>query len=367
MEKIWLKSYAAGVPSNVDFKEITLQESLSQTAARLPNNRALIFQGKTITYRELDLMVSRFAAALKNLGVASGDRVGFVMPNLIQTVVGMFGAFRVGALAVPNNPLYTDRELEHQLSDAGCEIVICLDTLVPRLMQMRQRTGVTKIISCHIRNYLPFPLKQLFPFVKKNLHLNTPSGEGMYEFTDILKNHQLTAENYPSRVDDTAVLIYTGGTTGVSKGVELTHRNLASNCQQARAWCVEFVDGQEIVLGGLPFFHSYGLTAAMIMSIFYGWCNVLIPKPEARAILEAVDNYKVTFIPGVPTLFNAMINHPEIKKFSLASVKECLSAAAPLALETIKGFQELTGILISGAYGLTETSRAPTLFHSVER
>ena len=117
MEKIWLKSYAAGVPSTIDFKEITLQESLSQTAARLPNNRALIFQGKTITYRELDLMVSRFAAALKSLGVAAGDRVGFVMPNLVQTVVGMFGAFRVGAIAVPNNPLYTDRELEHQLSD----------------------------------------------------------------------------------------------------------------------------------------------------------------------------------------------------------------------------------------------------------
>ena len=187
MEKIWLKSYAAGVPSTVDFKEITFQESLSQTAARLPNNRALIFQGKTITYRELDLMVSRFAAALKNLGVASGDRVGFVMPNLVQTVVGMFGAFRIGALAVPNNPLYTDRELEHQLNDAGCEIVICLDTLVPRLMQMRQRTGVTKIISCHIRDYLPFPLKQLFPFVKKSLHLNTPSGEGMYEFTDTVE------------------------------------------------------------------------------------------------------------------------------------------------------------------------------------
>jgi long-chain acyl-CoA synthetase len=356
MEKIWLKSYAAGVPSNVDFKEISLQESLSQTAARLPNNRALIFQGKTITYRELDLMVSRFAAALTSLGVAAGDRVGLVMPNLVQTVVGMFGAFRVGALAVPNNPLYTDRELEHQLSDAGCEIVICLDTLVPRLMQMRRRTGVTKIISCHIRDYLPFPLKQLFPFVKKNLHAKTPSGEGMYEFTDMLKNHQPTAENYPSSVDETAVLIYTGGTTGVSKGVELTHRNLASNCQQARAWCVEFVDGQEIVLGGLPFFHSYGLTASMIMSVFYGWCNVLIPKPEARAILEAVDKYKVTFIPGVPTLFNAMINHPETKKFSLDSVKECLSAAAPLALETIKGFQELTGILISEAYGLTETS-----------
>jgi long-chain acyl-CoA synthetase len=356
MEKIWLKSYAAGVPSTVDFKEITLQESLSETAARFPNSRALIFQGKTISYQELDLMISKFAAALKTLGVAAGDRVGLVMPNLVQTVVGMFGSFRIGAVAVPNNPLYTDRELEHQLNDAECEVVICLDTLVPRLMQMRQRTRVSKIISCHIRDYLPFPLKQLFPFVKKSLHLNTPSGEGMYEFTDLLKNHQPAVENYPSRVDDTAVLIYTGGTTGVSKGVELTHRNLTSNCQQARAWCPEFVDGQEIVLGALPFFHSYGLTAAMNMAIFCGWCNVLIPKPEARAILEAVDKHKVTFIPGVPTLFNAMINHPEIKKFSLASVKECLSGAAPLALETIKGFQELTGILISEAYGLTETS-----------
>jgi long-chain acyl-CoA synthetase len=356
MEKVWLKSYAAGIPSTVDFKEITLQESLSRTAVRFPNNRALVFQGKAITYQELDLMVSRFAAALRNLGVAAGDPVGLIMPNLVQTVVGMYGAFRIGALAVPNNPLYTDRELEHQLNDAGCEVVICLDTLVPRLMQMRQHTGVTKIISCHIRDYLPFPLKQLFPFVKKSLHLKTPSGEGMYEFTDLLKNHEPIAENHPSHVDDTAVIIYTGGTTGVSKGVELTHRNLTSNCQQSRAWCPEFVDGQEIALGALPFFHSYGLTAAMNMSIFCGWCNVLIPKPEALAILEAVDKYKVTFIPGVPTLFNAMINHPEIKKFSLASVKECLSGAAPLALETIKGFQDLTGILISEAYGLTETS-----------
>jgi len=356
MEKIWLKSYTNGVPSTIDFREITLQELLSQTTVRMPSNRALIFQGKTITYRELDLMVSKFATALKSIGVAAGDRVGFVMPNLVQTVVGMFAAFRVGAIAVPNNPLYTDRELEHQLADAGCDIVICLDTLVPRLTQMRKRTGVTKIISCHIRDYLPFPLKQLFPYVKKSFHLDTVPGEGIYEFTDLLNLHPPAEANHPSRMDDTAVLIYTGGTTGVSKGVELTHKNLTSNCQQARAWCMEFVDGQEIVLGGLPFFHSYGLTAAMIMSVFYGWCNVLIPKPEARAILEAVHKYKVTFIPGVPTLFNAMINHPETKKFSLASVKECLSAAAPLPLETIKGFQELTGILISEAYGLTETS-----------
>ncbi len=356
MEKIWLKSYAPGVPPKVNFENITLQGALSQTAARFPDNPALIFQGKVVTYRELDLMVSKFASALKSLGVRPGDRVGLLLPNLVQTVVGIYGALRMGAIAVPNNPLYTDRELQHQLSDSGCKILVCLDTLIPRMWHIREATGISKIIACHIRDWLPFPLKQLFPFVKKSLHLKTPRDENIYEFTDLLKNHDPIDTNYPSRMADTAVLIYTGGTTGVSKGVELTQGNLSCNCQQARSWCASFVDGQEIVLGCLPFFHSYGMTGALNMSIFYGWCDVLIAKPEAGAILTAVDKHKVTFIPGVPTLFNAMINHPQITKFSVSSVKACLSGAAPLAMETIRGFEKLTGILISEAYGLTETS-----------
>jgi long-chain acyl-CoA synthetase len=356
METIWLKSYAPGVPTVVDLQDITLQAALSQTAARFPDNRALIFQGKTLTYQQLDDMVSRFAAGLKSLGVRPGDRVALLLPNLVQTVVGIYGALRMGALAVPNNPLYTDRELQHQLKDSGATVLLCLDTLIPRMLKLRETTRVTKIISCHIRDYLPFPLKQLFPYVKKALHLKTPQAQDMYEFTDLVKNHEPVKENYPAAMDDTAVIIYTGGTTGVSKGVELTQRNLSSNCQQARAWCQDFKDGQEIVLGCLPFFHSYGVTAAMNMCIFYGWCDVLIPKPEAKAILAAVDKYKVTFIPGVPTLFNAIINHPDTKHYNLKTVKACLSGAAPLALETIRGFQELTGILVSEAYGLTETS-----------
>lgn len=356
MEKIWLKSYAPGVPGTIDFKNITLHEALSATAKKFPDNRALLLMGKAITYPKLDEMVSRFSSALSKLGITPGDRVGLLLPNLPQTVIGIYSAFRLGAIAVPNNPLYTDRELEHQLNDSGCETVLCLDTLVPRVIALRQKTPVRKIVSCHVKDYLPFPLKQLFPYVRKNLHLDTPKGREIYEFTSLLKESEPIKGNYPSSMDDTAVLIYTGGTTGVSKGVELTHRNLSSNCQQARAWCREFTDGKEIVLGCLPFFHSYGITASMNMSIIYGWCNVLIPKPEARAILEAVHKHKVTFIPGVPTLFNAMINFPETKKYNLGSVKACLSGAAPLALETIRGFEKLTGIVISEAYGLTETS-----------
>ena len=356
MEKIWLRSYAPGVHEHVDFQDLTLQEALSQTAARFPDKSALIFQGKVVTYRELDAMVSRFASALRGLGVRPGDRVGLLLPNLVQTVIGIYSALRLGAIAVPNNPLYTDRELKHQLTDSGCKVLLCLDTLVPRMMKVRDSTEITSIVSCHIRDWLPFPLKQLFPFVKKSLHLKTPPGDRMYEFVDLLNGHEPIDGNYPADMDDTAVLIYTGGTTGVSKGVELTQRNLSYNCQQARVWCSNFADGEEVVLGCLPFFHSYGMTGALNMSIFYGWCDVLIAKPEAGAILKAVEKHKVTFIPGVPTLFNAMINYPQITKYNISSVKACLSGAAPLALETIRGFEKLTGILISEAYGLTETS-----------
>ena len=358
MEKIWLKSYAPGVPPTIDLQDITLQEALTRTAGRFPHKPALIFQGKTISFKELDEMVSRFASALKGLGVKPGDKVALLLPNLVQNVVGFYGALRLGAVAVPNNPLYTDRELEHQFNDSGSQTLICLDLLLPRMIKLRERTGITKIISCHIRDYLPFPLKQLFPFVKKDLHLKTPRATEVFEFTDLLKSHEPIAGNHRPDMDETVVLVYTGGTTGVSKGVQMTQRNFSSNCQQVRAWAPEFRDGEEVILGCLPFFHSFGLSAVMNIGIFFGWCNVLIAKPEAKAILDAIDRFKVSLIPGVPTLFNVMINYPDIKKYSLKSVKGCFSGAAPLPLETIRGFKDLTGILISEAFGLTETSPA---------
>ena len=164
-----------------------------------------------------------------------------------------------------------------------------------------------------------------------------------------------SADDFKSDMDDVAFLIYTGGTTGVSKGAQQTHRNVSYNCQQMRAWSPGFYDGQEVMLGVLPIFHSYGMTVCLHMSVLHGWCNVLIPKPEAKAILDAIQKSRVSLIPGVPTLFNSLINYPDIKKYDLSSVKGCFSAAAPLPLETIRGFKALTGILISEAYGLTET------------
>jgi long-chain acyl-CoA synthetase len=356
MEKVWLKSYADGVPPEVSFEKLTLAEALARSAARFPNNPALLFQGTTVTFKQLDEMVSQFASALVALGVKPGDRVATLLPNIVQMVVAIYGGFRAGAIVVTNNPLYTDRELEHQFNDSGSTVLICLDLLVPRMINLRGKTGITKIVSCHIRDFLPFPLKQLFPFVKKGMHLKTPAAPDVHEFTDLLKQHDSIKEPRQRQWDDTACLLYTGGTTGVSKGVQLTHGNLSSNVQQVNAWFPRFVSGKEIVVGCLPFFHSFGMTAAMNCAIFYGYGNVLIPKPEPKPILEAIQKYKATFIPAVPTLYNGLINYPGLKNYDLTSLTGCFSGGAPLPMETIKNFEKLTGAQICEGYGLTETS-----------
>ncbi|MBI5251183.1 MAG: long-chain fatty acid--CoA ligase [Desulfomonile tiedjei] len=356
MEKIWLKSYGGGVPQEMEFEKISLAEALSRTAKRFPNNPALLFQGTSVRYSELEDMVSRFASGLVKLGVKPGDKVSLLLPNLVQTVVATYGALRAGAVVVLNNPLYTDRELEHQYNDSGSKFLVCLDVLLPRMINLRPKTKIGKIVSCHIRDYLPFIKKLLFPIVRKGMHLNTPSAPDLVEFMDLVKRYDPIAKPPIPNWDDTAVLIYTGGTTGVSKGVELTHGNLSSNVQQCLAWFPGFEAGKEIAIGCLPFFHSFGLTTAMNMSIFSGWADVLIPKPEPKTILESISSYKATYMPAVPTLYNGMINFPELKNYDITSLKGCFSGGAPLPLETIRSFEKLTGAQICEGYGLTETS-----------
>lgn len=356
MEKIWLKSYGKSVPAEVSVEKITMSQALSRSAARFPDHPALLFEGTTVTFKELDEMVSAFATGLVGLGLKPGDRVATLLPNLVQMVVAIYGAFRAGAIVVTNNPLYTDRELEHQFNDSGSKFLVCLDVLSPRMINLREKTKVSKIISCHIRDYLPSPLKEIFPVARKEMHLDTPAAPDVYEFTDILKTDGPMIKSYESKWDDTACILYTGGTTGVSKGVQLTHGNLSSNVQQTDEWFPHFTEGEEIVVGCLPFFHSFGMTSAMNTGIFYGYGDVLIPKPEPKAILDAIAKYKATFIPAVPTLYNGMINFPELKDYDISTLRGCFSGGAPLPMETIKSFEKLTGTTICEGYGLTESS-----------
>jgi len=356
MEKIWLKHYYRGVPAAMTFEDITLPAALARTASRFPDNRALMFQGTVVTFRELDDMASRFAGALAGLGVNPGDRVSIILPNLIQTAVAIYGALRAGAVVVMHNPRNDDMLLEYQFRDAGPETVICLDVLVPRVIALKRKTRIKTIISCHIRDYLPFLKKQLFPLVKRQLHLKTPDEADVLEFTEVIEAHGQLAGSRKISLEDTAFFLYTSATTGKSKGVELTHANVSRNTQQLRAWFPSFRDGIEIVIGCLPFFHVFGLTCALNIGIFYGFGDVLIPLPEPKSILEGIHDYKATFIPTLPTIYTAIINDPALKKYDLKSVKGCFSGGAPLPLETIRQFEKMTGAQICEGYGLTETS-----------
>ncbi len=356
MEKIWQEFYAKGVPFSIDFDEVTLPEALKRTAKKLPDRDALIFQGNNITFRELNELVCQFASALKELGVQKGDRVSIILPNLIQTVVAVYGTMTAGATAAMHNPRAGELNLAHQLNDAGSRILVCLDLLVPKMVAARKRTQVQKILSCHIRDYLPLASKMLFSLVKREMHLDTPREQDVFEFKELLESGKTKFQGPPVSLDDTAFILYTSATTGPSKGVVLSQRNMSVNLQQARSWFPAFEDGKETVVGCLPFFHVFGITCALNIGIFYGFTDVLVPLPEPKNILEAMSSGKASFIPALPTLYNAVANESAFQKYNFKSLKGCFSGGAPLPASTIRTFENLTGTAICEGYGLTETS-----------
>jgi long-chain acyl-CoA synthetase len=357
----WLNSYVKGVPATIDFEKLTLPEAFQRTVKEYPNNPALTFMGKVITYKELGNLVDRFATVMAEMGVKKGTKVSTLLPNIPQMVIAYYGAMAVGATLVLNNPLYTDHELEHQLNDSESEYLISLDLLTPRMIALKPKTKVKKIIFCHINDYLPFPKKQLFPHVKKTMFKKIEETADVLDFVGLIKKAKPNPPSVKLTFEDLGTLQYTGGTTGVSKGVMLSHGNLSKNCQQITAWFPTFIKGAETSMGALPFFHSFGMTTVMNLSLFNGYNIILIPRPEPQVLLEATDAYKPSFLPLVPTLFVGMLRHPDLKKFNLKSVKGCFSGAAPLALETIKEFEAATGSQICEGYGLSETTPVVTI------
>lgn len=355
-EKIWHKNYPPQVPRQLDFDKTTMPQALTRSAQKYPENTALIFLGKKINYATLEKMVNRFAKVLKALGVKKGDTVAMVLPNIPNVVIANYATWRIGAVAALNNPLYTERELQYQLDDSDATIVITLDLLLPRILNIKPNTKIRHIITCHINDYLPFPLKQLFPYVRKQMYRKvTPSAE-VSQFLDLMKQHDDTPVKDESSWDDVATLLYTGGTTGTSKGVMLTNANMSCNVQQLRSWFYDLKEGEGSMLGIFPFFHSAGFTGIQNLTIWGGWTDILIPRPEPGVIIEQIKKFKPTFVPGVPTIFIGLLNNPEFRKMDLSFIKGFIAGAAPLPVETIKQLKELTGGDIINIYGLTEIS-----------
>ena len=360
-DRFWHKAYAKDVPPTINYETLTLPQALERTALKYPETIALVMMGKTITYRRLNELVNRFSGALAELGLQKGDKVAIVLPNMPQVIIAAYAVFKLGGVVVMNNPLYTETELAHQLNDSDSKMAIIMDLLVPRFLNLKEKTGIETIISCHIRDYLPFPKKQLFPFVKKKMHRKHDPAEGVLEFMDLIKRYPPDPPKTEVLFEDLAALLYTGGTTGVSKGVVLTHANCSICVQQLKAWLPDAEDGKDSMLGTFPVFHTAGFTTGMNTAIYRGLTYILIPRPEPGAVLEMTRKYKPNWFPCVPTIFVGVLAHEDFQKTDFSSVKGCLSGAAPLALETIKQWKAAVGADIVECYGLTETS---TLSHA---
>ncbi len=357
-KKIWLNSYEQGVKKSVDFNDILIPHYLEESTKNFPDNTALIFQGFTLTFKELNEMVARFAAALKGFGVKKGHSVAILLPNVIPCVVAYYATLKIGGIVVLNNPLYSDRELLHQFNDSDSTFLITLDLLANRMVKLREKTRIKTIVYTSIGDYLPFVKRLLFPLVakKKGLAADVTPAKDLYKFKDIIAKYPPDYTQTDMDIDDIAMYQYTGGTTGVSKGVMLTHKNISYQIQQIEAWFPSFEKGVEVMLGALPIFHVFGMSVSMNFAIRMGWSNVLVPKPQPEPLLEAISKFKVTFAPLVPTMYIGILDHPDLATTDLTSIKGCFSGSAPLPLEVINNFQEKTGSIIVEGFGLTEST-----------
>lgn len=359
-KKPWLLSYPLGVPEKIQYENLCIPEFLERAARNYPTNVALSFMGYKITYRQMKDMVNSFSTCLSDFGIKKGDSIAILLPNTIQCVIAYYAILKLGGIVVMNNPLYSDKELLHQFNDSGAKVLITIDLVANRMIDLRPKTSIKQIVVASIGDYLPFPKNLLFPLVakKKKLTADVKPAENVYRWKDMIAQYKPENIEVKLALDDIAQYQYTGGTTGVSKGVELTHGNLSKNVQQIAAWFPKLKQGKEVMLGALPFFHVFGLTVAMNYAVYMAWSDILVPKPQSEQLFDALVKFKPTFLPMVPTMYIGILNHPKINDLDLSYVTGCFSGSAPLPVDVIRQFEEKTGVVICEGFGMTESSPA---------
>jgi long-chain acyl-CoA synthetase len=364
-DRPWLKHYDSGVPYHIEYPPVPLFYFLEESARKYPARACTIFKGAKVTYAEMDELTDRLAAGLAELGVKKGDPVGLLMPNTPQFVLAFYAILKAGGAVVANNPLYTARELEHQLNDSGVEVMLVMSNFYNLIKQVQPKTKVKKIIVTNIKEYLPGVVSLLFTLAKeKKGGFRVTLAEGDLWMKDLIARHPRS--DRPKMAigsDDVAIFQYSGGTTGISKAAVSYHRALVANTLQVRAWMPKCVEGGEILLMAIPLFHVYGMVAGMSFAISAAASMVMVPNPRDMAdVLGSIAKYRPTIYPGVPTMYNAINNHPDViaGKVDVSSIKGCISGSAPLMRETKERFEKLTGGKLVEGYGLSE---APTATH----
>jgi len=365
----WVRHYEQGVSPRLDVPDRPLTWLLDTTASRHPSHTAILYYGTKLTYAQLSGMANRFAIALQRLGIQKGDRVAIALPNIPHYPIAFYGALRAGAVVVPTNPLYTEREMQHQLADSGARFLVMLDTFYPIVRTIRKKTALEHIIFTSASDFLPPLLQTLYPLSQRSAKNPEPAltdkevqnDPSLHRLRTMLETHtkggvELFHLPVLATGNDLAVLQYTGGTTGFSKGAMLTHRNLLANAMQTRRWTPKAQEAQEITLCVAPFFHSYGATVGMNLSIYAAATMVLVPRFKASDVVKTIRQYHPTLFPGIPTMYLALLHEVGKHTDYLGSVKYCISGAAPLPAKVQSDFEHVTGGKLVEGYGLSEAS-----------
>jgi long-chain acyl-CoA synthetase len=355
-DKPWLPHYDPGVPHDIEVPPFALPELLATAARLFPHAPAMLFYGRIITYAELDLLASRFAAALIGVGVQPGDRIVLVLPNVPQVVVCYYGALRAGAIVVLTNPLYEAGALVRQVEDAQATSIVALSMFHLLVEQVRARVRFERVIFTNLKEYLPSAQRQLFTLLRQEREGHrVPDAQARRSLwlARMLEGVQTQPLPVLDR-DQPAVLLYTGGTTGEAKGVIHTHRSLIANALQTAAWISDAKPGQERILCALPFSHAYGMTACMNLGVALAAAMILLPTFETQNVLHAIRRDRPTLFPGVPPMYAAITEVKNARSYGLASLRACISGAAPLPVEVQEGFERITRARLVEGYGLTE-------------
>ena len=365
MSAPWLNSYPEGVPAEIDLGEYnSIIEILEQSCSSNKDLAAFVNFDTRLTYAQLDLQTRNFAAWLQKKGLVKGDRIALVMPNILQYPVALFGALRAGLVIVNTNPMYTAREMKHQLVDSGARAIVIVENFASVLSEIRNEVPVEFVITTKIGDMLNFPKGLLINFVMKYVKKVIPEWNlpGSVSFTDALKEGKNSKfEKVDLGLDDLAFLQYTGGTTGVAKGAMLTHRNMVANMLQSREWMKATGIGTdtEIVITALPLYHIFALTANCLVFMAFGGTNILITNPrDMPAFIKELSKIPFTVIPGVNTLFNGMLNTPGFAELDFSTLKGALGGGMAVQRAVAEHWKEVTGTALVEAYGLTETSPA---------